>query len=68
MKEMYIALSKHGISIFYKCYNLVLRHGRKCPDKNTSKCFYCKYSKAQLSGSDATRLLESYINKQTNKG
>lgn len=60
MKEMYIALCRHGIPVFYKCYNLRLRHGKKCPDKNSRKCLHCQYSKAEMAGSDATRLLEAY--------
>lgn len=57
---MIIALSQFGISIIYTCYNLKLKRGKKCPDKNTNKCMKCKYCKAELSAVDATKLLNSY--------
>jgi len=56
---MTIAISRNGIGITYKCYKFP-GHGKKCPDKETSKCFECRYCKAELSAFDATRLLNSY--------
>ena len=57
---MTIAFSQFGISIVYTCYNLKLRRGKKCPNKNTNECMKCKYCKAELSAADATKLLNSY--------
>ena len=56
---MCITLSSRGVSITYKCYRLP-GHGRKCPDKNTDVCLTCKYSKAEMSGRDATKLLNGH--------
>ena len=58
---MTIAMSRYGISVTYNCYNLKLRWGRKCPDKNTDKCFKCEYCKAEMSAKDATRLLDIFV-------
>ncbi len=59
---MFISVSRNGISINYRCYKLP-GHGKKCPDKNTDVCFKCKYCKAEMSGYDATRLLNSFSKK-----
>lgn len=56
---MTISISRNGIGITYKCYKLP-RHGKKCPDKYSDKCYRCKFCKAELSAMDATRLLNSY--------
>lgn len=47
-------------SITYRCYHLP-GHGKRCPDKDTDKCLTCKYSKAEMSGRDATRLLRGKV-------
>ena len=61
MKRMTISILRHGMNIFYKCYNGVLRYGKKCPDRdNGHNCMICKYCKAEMGAYDATRLLESY--------
>ena len=60
---MFIAMSRYGISVSYKCYCLKYTVGlfrKKCPDEYTNKCMKCKYCKAELSGEDATRLLNSF--------
>ena len=59
---MLICMSKMGIGVTYTCAHLP-GHGKKCPDKNTEKCYKCKYSRAEMKGEDATRLLNSYCNK-----
>lgn len=53
---MFMAVSRNGISVFYKCYHLP-DHGSRCPNKNTDVCMKCKYCKAEMSATDATRLL-----------
>lgn len=55
-KPMCIALSRNGIPVTYRCYHLP-GHGKRCPDKDTDVCLTCKYSKAEMSGRDATRLM-----------
>lgn len=57
---MFIAISRNGISVSYRCYHLP-GHGKRCPDKDTDKCLTCKYSKAEMSGRDATRLLRGKV-------
>lgn len=59
---MSIVVSRYGIGILYKCYNLTYRYSlfKKCPDEDTSKCMTCQYAKAELSAEDATRLLNSF--------
>ena len=55
-----IALTRKGISVLYKCYNLkysIIPFHKKCPDYATDKCFTCKYGKAEMEAQDATRLL-----------
>lgn len=53
---MFMAISRGGISVSYKCYHLP-GYGKKCPDKYTDKCMTCRYCKAEMSAADATRLL-----------
>lgn len=48
-----ISISKHGIQVDYIC----CKRPQKCQDKDTDKCYTCKYSKAEMSAYDATRLL-----------
>lgn len=59
---MSIVVSRYGIGILYKCYNLTYRYSwfKKCPDEGTRKCMTCKYAKAEMSAEDATRLLNSF--------
>lgn len=60
---MLIASSIEGISVNYQCRNLRYTMGLfrpKCPDEYTDKCYRCKYCRADMSASDATRLLNSY--------
>lgn len=52
-----IGLSRNGISVLYRCFNVLLRRGRKCKDKYTDKCLTCKFAKAEMSAYDATRIL-----------
>lgn len=59
-KPMCIALSRNGVRVLYRCYHLP-GHGKRCPDKDTDKCLTCKYSKAEMSGRDATRLLRGKV-------
>ena len=58
--EMTIAISTHGISALYSCYNLKLKWGKKCPDKKTDKCYKCKYCKVEMSAADATKCIQAY--------
>lgn len=62
---MSFVISRYGIGILYKCYNLTYRYSmfRKCPDEDTEKCMHCKYGKAELTADDATRLLNSFGDK-----
>ena len=60
-KPVIIAISKLWISAIYKCYNLKLCRGRKCPDANTNKCMKCNYCKVEMSAFDATKLISSYM-------
>ena len=53
------AMSVNGVSVTYSCYNLKLRWGRKCPDRNTDKCYRCKYCKAEMPAADATKCIEA---------
>lgn len=58
---MVLSVTRYNMSILYKCYNGVLRYGKKCPDRDDgTHCMMCKYCKAQMSGPDATRLLNSF--------
>lgn len=59
---MSIVVSRYGIGVLYKCFNLTYKYSmfKKCPDEDTDKCMRCKYAKAELSADDATRLLNSY--------
>ena len=57
---------RYGFIITYKCYQLP-GHGKKCKDKNTDKCLRCKFSKAEMSGETATRLMKSYGKKIEDK-
>ena len=59
-KPMVLAISRNGIGILYKCYRLPDK-GRKCKEGDGgSRCMKCKYCKAEMSGFDATRLLNFY--------
>lgn len=59
---MSIVVSRYGIGVLYRCFNLTYRYSwfKKCPDDGTMKCVKCKYAKAELSGEDATRLMDSF--------
>lgn len=69
-----ISLSIGGISVTYNCYNLKYSivpfpFRRKCPDHATDKCKTCEYGKAEMSASDATKLLRYYQRRhESNKG
>ena len=54
-----IAISSMGIDMLYKCFKLP-GYGKKCPDKNTEKCYKCKYCKVEMQAADATKLLSVY--------
>ena len=56
---MRMAIASKGIRISYRCFKLP-GYGKNCPDKNTNKCMRCKYCKAEMRASDATKLLNSY--------
>ena len=59
-KRMIIATSHMGINVTYRCYKLP-DYGRRCPDRDDGyHCMACKYSKAEMSGFYATRLLSKY--------
>ena len=62
---MTISTIQNGMVITYSCYKLP-GHGDKCPDKNTYRCYTCKYCKAQISARDMTRLLRGYQRKYNN--
>ena len=58
--RMCMTISRNGIGILYKCYKLP-GYGKKCPDRDDGDyCMKCKYCKAEMSGYDATKLLNSY--------
>ena len=58
-KPMRMALFTKGVHILYKCYKLP-GYGKRCPDKNTDKCFKCKFCKVDMNAADATKLLSYY--------
>lgn len=60
---MVIGVSRYGLSLLYKCYKLP-GYGKKCPDRNTDKCFTCKYCKCEMPAFDATQLLNSFGRKE----
>ena len=66
MKPMCISIYRDGIRVLYRCIKLP-GYGRKCPDKNTNKCFRCKYCKAEMSGEDAAKLMDAYQRYQDRK-
>lgn len=46
-KTMIIGISRYNMSIIYRCFNGVLRYGKKCSDRDDgSYCMTCKYCKA----------------------
>ena len=53
---MCMSISRDGVNILYRCYKLP-GYGKNCPDKNTDKCYTCKFCKAEMSGEDAMKLL-----------
>lgn len=57
---MVMATTEHGISVTYQCYSFKYGWGRRCPDRNTDKCFRCKHCRAEMSGEDARKLMEAY--------
>lgn len=56
-----MSISRNGITVLYRCYKLP-GHGSRCKDKDTDKCLVCRYSKAEMTGRDATRLLKGVKN------
>ena len=57
MKPMCISICRDGVRVLYRCYKLP-GYGRKCQYKDTNKCLTCRFSKAEMSGEDATKLLK----------
>ena len=56
---MALVVHKYGVTISYKCCNYKYTTPlKKCPDRNSTKCMTCEYSRAELSGRDVTRLLK----------
>ena len=63
MRRVSFCVSRHGMTVLYRCFDLP-GYGRKCPDRNTDKCYRCKYCKAEMSADDATTLLNAYGRKE----
>lgn len=58
-KPVNISITTKGVSVLYRCYKFP-GHGAKCDDRFTDKCYRCRYAKAEMSASDATKLLRGY--------
>lgn len=65
LEKNMIAMSRFGISINYRCIYLRKPFEKKCPHRDTEKCFKCKYGVAELAAKDATKLLEVYTKQMT---
>lgn len=61
MAKIMMSISKHGISIDYRCKSLYSKYkGKKCKDLGTDICTKCDFCQAEMSAYDATRLLEKF--------
>ena len=59
-RRMTIVVSRNGIGILFRCFRLP-DYGKRCDERDDGDhCMKCKYCKAELSGFDATRLLNFY--------
>ena len=57
---MCICIARYGMKVLYRCYKLP-GYGSKCHERDDGNhCMKCKYAKAEMSASDATRLISSY--------
>lgn len=66
-KRMAIAISRHGLSLFYKCYKGP-DYGKTCSDRDDGEhCMKCKYCKCEMPAYDATRMLESFEKRQVSR-
>lgn len=61
MAKIMMSISRHGISIDYRCKSLISKYnGKKCKDLGTDICTKCDMCQAEMSAYDATRLLEKF--------
>ena len=61
--RMVLAISRNEISVTYRCCKLP-GYGRKCIERDDGyRCMRCRYCKAEMSGYDATRLLNKTAEK-----
>ena len=61
MSKLVMAISKHGVSVNYRCKSLYSKYkGKKCKDYGTDICMKCDLCQAEMSAYNATKLLERY--------
>lgn len=56
MRPMIMSVSQYGISILFRCCYLP-RHNCKRHSEDNHECLTCRYCKAEMSASDATKLM-----------
>lgn len=68
MAKIMMSISKHGISIDYRCKSLFSKYkGKKCRDFGTDVCMKCDMCQAEMPAYDATKLLEAYERRSVNE-
>lgn len=61
-------MARNGIAVDYRCINYTTKQGRKCADRDDgSHCMNCRYCRAEMSGRDATRLLNILVREEREK-
>ena len=63
-----MVISKLGISVEYRCIYLRKPFEIRCSFEDSPTCFTCKYCKAEMSGADATKLLDSFCGEIMSRG
>lgn len=59
-RRMTMVVSRNGIGVLFRCFRLP-DYGKRCKERDDGDhCMKCKYCKAEMSGFDATRLLNKY--------
>lgn len=67
-RRMTIAMARNGIAVDYRCINYTTKQGKKCADRDDgSHCMNCRYCRAEMSGRDATRLLNILVREEKEK-
>lgn len=66
-KSMRIVVSLYGVGVLFFCCRGP-DYGSRCAERDTSShCIQCKYCKAEMSGADASKLINEWEKKRDDR-